>query len=74
MLSNFLAYEVVTQYKENPEKFSKTNSIHDPDTDDEDHADAQNERNSKSKKKEEPAAAEIDIDKLPFMWLKKIQK
>ena len=41
MLSNFLAYEVVTQYKENPEKFNKTQNIYDPDTDDEEAIQAQ---------------------------------
>ena len=66
MLSNFLAYEVVTQYKENPDKFSKTESIYEPDTDGEENDHEQKEKNSESKKKE-PAAAEIDIDKLPFM-------
>ena len=70
MLSNFLAYEVVTQYKENPDKFSKTESIYEPDTDGEENDHEQKEKNSESKKKE-PAAAEIDIDKLPFMWLNK---
>lgn len=51
LLSNFLAYEVKTQYLADPEKFqNRTQNIYEPEPND-----------------EEEAAAVNDVSKLPFM-------
>ena len=59
LLSNFMAHEVKKQYMENPAKFSGTRNILEED-DEEDtplHPDG----------KKEEDAADVDINKLPFM-------
>ena len=53
LLSNFLAYEVKTQYLANPEKFSRTTNIY--------------EDEDEEPQKEEDAADAIDVTKMPFM-------